>query len=73
MLFYYLCTVGEQKFRVDCDSPHMVRIAELARDYKVPVILHFEHDLYNRHIERFHTMLEKFPTVLSNMKMGNGG
>ncbi len=55
--------IGEQKFKVDCDSPHLVRIAELAKEYHVPVIMHFEHDLYNRHIERFHTMLEKFPTV----------
>jgi predicted TIM-barrel fold metal-dependent hydrolase len=40
-----------------------MKIAELAKEYNVPVILHFEHNLYNRHIERFHVMLEKFPTV----------
>jgi uncharacterized protein len=55
--------IGEQKFRVDCDSPEFMRIAELAREYNVPVIQHFEHDLYNKHIERFHRVLEKFPTV----------
>jgi len=55
--------IGEQKFRVDCDSPASVRIAELAREYNVPVILHFEHELYNRGIERFGRMLERFPTV----------
>ena len=55
--------IGEQKFKVDCDSPGSIRVAELAREYNVPVILHFEHDLYNRHIERFGKVLEKFPTV----------
>lgn len=55
--------IGEQKFRVDCDSPHMMRIAEVAREFDVPVLLHFQYETYNRHIERFHVMLEKFPTV----------
>jgi len=27
------------------------------------VILHFQHDRYNTHIERFYKILEKFPTV----------
>ena len=55
--------IGEQKFRVDCDSPHLVLIAEVAREFNVPVILHFQHDTYNLHLERFHRILEKFPTV----------
>jgi predicted TIM-barrel fold metal-dependent hydrolase len=55
--------IGEQKFRVDCDSPYIERIAEVARSFDVPVLMHFEHDRYNRHIERFHRTLEKFPTV----------
>ena len=55
--------IGEQKFRVDCDSPHIERIAEVARSFGVPVLMHFEHGRYNRHIERFHLMLERFPTV----------
>jgi len=55
--------IGEQKFRVDCDSPHIERIAEVARSFGVPVLMHFEHGRYNRHIERFHRILEKYPTV----------
>lgn len=55
--------IGEQKFRVDCDSPYIERIAEVAREFQVPIIMHFQHDTYNRHIERFHRILEKFPTV----------
>ncbi|MCS7023671.1 MAG: amidohydrolase [Bryobacteraceae bacterium] len=55
--------IGEQKFPVDCDSKPMQLIAEIARDYKVPVLLHFQHEAYNYGIERFHKMLEKYPTV----------
>jgi len=55
--------IGEQKFRVDCDSAHVRRIAEVAREFAVPVLFHFQDNLYNRHIERFQTILEKFPTV----------
>lgn len=55
--------IGEQKFRVDCDSPHIIRIAELAKEYQVPVLLHFQHNAYNTAFERFHKVLEKFPTV----------
>jgi predicted TIM-barrel fold metal-dependent hydrolase len=55
--------IGEQKFHVDCDSKSMQLIAEIARDYWVPVLMHFEHETYNMGIERFHRMLEKYPTV----------
>ena len=55
--------IGEQKFRVECDSRHIQRIAELAREYDVPVLMHFEHGNYNTGIERFHKILEKFPAV----------
>jgi predicted TIM-barrel fold metal-dependent hydrolase len=55
--------IGEQKFQVECDSRPMQLIAEIARDYKVPVLMHFQHETYNMGIERFHRMLEKYPTV----------
>jgi len=55
--------IGEQKFGVDCDSVSIERVAELAQDYGVPVLLHFQHEMYNLHIERFHKILEKFPKV----------
>ena len=55
--------IGEQKFRVDCDSPALWRIAEVAREFDVPILLHFQHATYNRNIENFHRTLEKFPTV----------
>jgi predicted TIM-barrel fold metal-dependent hydrolase len=55
--------IGEQKFQVDCDSPAIEEVAEVAREFKVPMLLHFQHDKYNKHIERFHNILEKFPKV----------
>jgi len=56
--------IGEQKFQVDCDSPAIEEVAGVARDFGVPVLLHFQNDRYNRHLERFHRILEKFPRVV---------
>jgi len=55
--------IGEQKFRVPCDSPYILRLAEVARTYDVPMLLHFQHGAYNTGIERFHKVLERFPEV----------
>ena len=55
--------IGEQKFPVDCDSSAMQLVFSIAKEFDVPVLMHFEHDRYNMGIERFHRMLEKFPTV----------
>jgi predicted TIM-barrel fold metal-dependent hydrolase len=55
--------IAEQKFGVDCDSPAMQKIYTLARDYDVPVLMHWQFGMYNYGFERFHTMLEKFPRV----------
>jgi uncharacterized protein len=55
--------IGEQKFHVDCDSSHIQLVAEIAQEHRVPVVMHFQHDTYNLHIERLHTILEKFPKV----------
>jgi uncharacterized protein len=55
--------IGEQKFQIDCDSPSFQRIAALAADFNVPVLIHFQHDRYNTNFERFHQVLEKYPRV----------
>ena len=55
--------IGEQKFEVECDSQAMQLVYSIAREFDVPVLIHFQHERYNMGIERFHTMLEKFPTV----------
>ena len=55
--------IGEQKFPVACDSQAMQLVYSIARDFDVPVLIHFQHEAYNTGIERFHSILERFPTV----------
>ena len=55
--------IGEQKFRVACDSPEFQQVAELAQEFGVPILMHFMHNQYNTGIERFGKVLEKFPKV----------
>lgn len=55
--------IGEQKFPVACDSEWIERIAAIARDYRVPVLMHFQHDAYNLGFPNFYKILEKFPSV----------
>ena len=55
--------IGEQKFPVDADSPHIDLIADIAREHGVPVLLHFEFQHYNLNFERFHKILERHPKV----------
>ena len=55
--------VGEQKFGVECDSPEMQRIFQLAQAHQVPVLMHWQYQMYNYGLERFYKMLEKYPRV----------
>jgi predicted TIM-barrel fold metal-dependent hydrolase len=55
--------IGEQKFPVECDSPHIDLVATIAEAHGVPVLLHFEDKTYNFHIENFHKVLERHPKV----------
>ena len=55
--------IAEQKFGVECDSPEMQRIFELGQAYRVPVLMHWQFQMYNFGFERFHKMLEKFHRV----------
>lgn len=55
--------IGESKFGVECDAPEMHKIYELARAYKVPVLMHWQFKMYNYGFERFHKILEKYPDV----------
>ena len=57
------CGIGEQKFPVECDSPAIELVAQIARHYHVPVLLHFQHNKYNTNYLRFHRILEKYPDV----------
>lgn len=55
--------IGELKFGVECDSPEMQKIYQLAQAYDVPVLMHWQFNMYNHGFERFHKMLEKYPKV----------
>jgi len=55
--------IGEQKFGVECDSPEMQRLYQLAEHYHVPVLMHWQFTMYNYGLERFHSMLAKYPKV----------
>lgn len=55
--------IGEQKFRVLADSHWLGLIASIAKEYKVPVLLHFQDTDYNMELQRFHKILEKYPQV----------
>jgi predicted TIM-barrel fold metal-dependent hydrolase len=55
--------IGEQKFHVDANSKEMRKIADIAKHYKVPVLMHFQYETYNLAFERFYKMLDKYPTV----------
>ncbi|CAN5210827.1 hypothetical protein BH24GEM2_BH24GEM2_13880 [soil metagenome] len=55
--------IGEQKFHIHADSRYIERLAGLAEEHNVPILMHFEHGAYNTGIERFHRILAKFPRV----------
>jgi predicted TIM-barrel fold metal-dependent hydrolase len=55
--------IGEQKFRVMVDSGHIAKIAKLAEEFGVPVLMHFQETDYNLEFGRFHKTLAKFPKV----------
>lgn len=55
--------IGEQKFRVPADGRFFERIIQVAEEFGVPVLMHFQHGVYNTGIENFHKVLEKHPRV----------
>jgi predicted TIM-barrel fold metal-dependent hydrolase len=55
--------IGESKFGVECDSAEMQKIYQLAEAYDVPVLMHWQFNMYNYGFKRFHKILEKFPKV----------
>jgi predicted TIM-barrel fold metal-dependent hydrolase len=55
--------IGEQKFMVDADSRAVQIVAEIAAEFGVAVLLHFQSGRYNTSFERFHKIVEKYPAV----------
>lgn len=56
--------IGEQKFTVECDSAESQILYALAAEYRVPILMHFQHGTYNLGFERLHTMFKKFPNTV---------
>ncbi len=55
--------IGELKFGVACDSKPMQQIYKLAEAYQVPVLMHWQFEMYNFSFDKFYKMLEKYPKV----------
>jgi predicted TIM-barrel fold metal-dependent hydrolase len=55
--------IGEQKFGVESDSKYIDLVADIARHFNVPVLLHFQYKTYNLNFENFHKILERHPKV----------
>jgi len=55
--------IGEQKFAVECDGKKMRLVYDIAKEFGVPVLIHFQHQTYNFGFERFHKILESYPEV----------
>ena len=56
--------IGEQKFFVDAGgSSPMDTICGVAKDFGVPILLHFQHERYNVNYDQFWKVLAKYPTV----------
>lgn len=53
--------IAEQKFAIACDAPEMQRLYVLAAEFRVPILMHWQHGSFNEGFERFYKMLEKFP------------
>jgi len=55
--------IGEMKFGVEVDGPEMRRVYALADEMRVPVLLHFQHETYNKELPRLEPILKAFPRV----------
>lgn len=55
--------IGELKFGMECDAPEMHKIYQLAQHYQVPVLMHWQHGMYNYGFERFYKILDQYPQV----------
>ena len=55
--------IAEQKFGVECDSAPMQNLYALARERRVPVLMHWQYKMYNYGFDRFYKILEKYPDV----------
>jgi predicted TIM-barrel fold metal-dependent hydrolase len=55
--------IGEQKFNLPVDGKDMAMVYELAQEYHVPILMHFQYEQFNTGYERFGNVLKKWPKV----------
>jgi predicted TIM-barrel fold metal-dependent hydrolase len=55
--------IGEQKYPVRADSPSIDLVASIAAEFRVPVLMHFEHEHYNTGFTDFERVLRRHPRV----------
>jgi uncharacterized protein len=55
--------IGEQKYPVRVDSAEISEIASIAREFRVPVLMHFEHGSYNTGFENLEGLLKRYKDV----------
>jgi hypothetical protein len=59
--------IAEQKFGLECDSPQMQTLYQIAADFRVPILMHWQYKMFNYGYERFANMLAKFPKTTRNI------
>ncbi len=55
--------IGEQKFFTDVTGKTMSLVCDIAQDYSVPILLHFQHERYNVNFDQFYRVLAQYPKV----------
>jgi predicted TIM-barrel fold metal-dependent hydrolase len=56
--------IGEQKFPVPCDGPEMRAVYDLAAEFQVPVLIHFEDPRVNTGFANFPKMVQRYPKTV---------
>jgi predicted TIM-barrel fold metal-dependent hydrolase len=56
--------IGELKYPVQADSPEMRRVYEVAAEFRVPVLLHFEEGNFNSGFARLPALLKAHPNTV---------
>jgi predicted TIM-barrel fold metal-dependent hydrolase len=56
--------VGELKYPVQVDGPEMSRVYDLAAEFRVPVLIHFEEGGFNSGFDRLPNLLKSHPKTI---------
>jgi len=56
--------IGELKYPIQVDGPEMRKVYEVAAEFKVPVLIHFEEGGFNSGISRLPDLLKTYPKTM---------